>query len=91
MVLRKLNFKRCQREIEKQKMISLVKSTANLNQDLGFLVHYFPVPNVVFLSSFLYIHINFTHDERLPFVFRSKIEVTKRFLCYANKLKRFRC
>jgi len=33
---------RRQRQIEEQKMISRLDTTSSLNQDLGFLSHYFP-------------------------------------------------
>jgi len=42
MVLRRLNCNRRQRQIDEQKMIARLDTTARLNQDLGFLSHYFP-------------------------------------------------
>jgi len=42
MVLRRLNCNKRQRKIEEQKMIARLDTTASLNQDLGFLSHYFP-------------------------------------------------
>ena len=74
-LLQRLNCKRRQKQIEEQKMILFLNSTASLDQNFRFLPTIFENPNVVFFPFFFYSTITYMNIAHL-YYFSSRWVIT---------------